>query len=327
MRQGFRVIDSDTHVNPSLDVLLRYADKELQQRIDDLQPYRRTVKTVPGRGDAEDVGSATILSVKPVRLQRVAGEKPSRPPARTAIADFSRGARRWSRASRSPRAWPKTTGAAACATWISRAATSTSSSPGRGPMALRRWRRTSRRGSIAPTTATWPTTARRTRAVSRAWSWRSASDPSWSAQTIKEHAREDWVAAVWPLLPEGMPIDDPDLEPIWAAADEADLPIMYHALYDRDAVLPGLSRRLGQPRDGALRGPDLGRPAVSVVHADGRHARSLSAPADRRPRERPRLAAALARAAVAADRLRARLRLSGAQAHAARIRADGACLL
>ena len=88
MRQGFRVIDSDTHVNPSLDVLLRYADKELQQRIDDLQPYRRTVKTVSGRGDAEDVGSATILSVKPVRLQRVAGAKAA--PAATA-ADGDRG--------------------------------------------------------------------------------------------------------------------------------------------------------------------------------------------------------------------------------------------
>ena len=87
MRQGFRVIDSDTHVNPSLDVLLRYADRDLQQRIDDLQPYRRTVKTVPGRGDAEDVGSATILSVKPVRLQRVAGEKA----APAAGADGDRG--------------------------------------------------------------------------------------------------------------------------------------------------------------------------------------------------------------------------------------------
>src|SRR2546428_10398237 len=73
MRQGFRVIDSDTHVNPSLDVLLRYADKDLERRIDDLQPYRRTVKTVPRRGDAVDVGSSTILSVQPVRPQRVAG--------------------------------------------------------------------------------------------------------------------------------------------------------------------------------------------------------------------------------------------------------------
>ena len=75
MRQGFRVIDSDTHVNPSLDVLLRYADRDLQERMDELQPYKRVVKVVRGRGDAEDMDASTILSIKPVRLQRVAGEK------------------------------------------------------------------------------------------------------------------------------------------------------------------------------------------------------------------------------------------------------------
>ena len=77
MRQGFRVIDSDTHVNPSLDVLLRYADAELRERIDDLAPYRRTVKVVGGRGDAEDVGSSTILSVKPVRREVVVRSRSS----------------------------------------------------------------------------------------------------------------------------------------------------------------------------------------------------------------------------------------------------------
>ena len=75
MRHGVRVIDSDTHVNPSLDTLLRYADGDLRQRLDDLQPYRRTVPTVRGRGDADESETSTILSVKPVRLQRVAGEK------------------------------------------------------------------------------------------------------------------------------------------------------------------------------------------------------------------------------------------------------------
>src|SRR5919109_5024973 len=75
MRQGFRVIDSDTHVNPSLDVLLRYADKDLRDRIDDFKPYMRTVKPRPGQGDAEDMEAYTILSIKPLRLQRVAGEK------------------------------------------------------------------------------------------------------------------------------------------------------------------------------------------------------------------------------------------------------------
>src|SRR5262249_6263515 len=87
MRQGFRVIDSDTHVNPSLDVLLRYADKELVERIDDLQPYRRTVKTAAGRGVAAAAGWARLRAVKPVRLQRVAGQKP----ATAAQADGDRG--------------------------------------------------------------------------------------------------------------------------------------------------------------------------------------------------------------------------------------------
>ena len=74
MRQGFRVIDSDTHVNPSLDVLLRYADRELRDRLDELAPYRKTVQVATGHGDAEDRETSDILSIRPVRLQRVAGE-------------------------------------------------------------------------------------------------------------------------------------------------------------------------------------------------------------------------------------------------------------
>jgi hypothetical protein len=54
MRQGFRVIDSDTHVDPSLDVLLRHADKPLRDHLDEITPYMRKVKVQPGRGDAED---------------------------------------------------------------------------------------------------------------------------------------------------------------------------------------------------------------------------------------------------------------------------------
>src|SRR5262249_37591339 len=86
------------------------------------------------------------------------------------------------------------------------------------------------------------------------------------------------------------------------------------------------SRCLGQPRDGPLRRADVGRAALSVIHADGRDARSLPTASDRRARERTRLAAPLARAAQPSDRLRARLGLSDPEPHAARVRADGACL-
>src|SRR6266516_3568580 len=63
MRQGFRVIDSDTHVNPSLDVLLRYADKYLRERIDDLRPFMLTVELRPGQGAAEDRDADAIVSI------------------------------------------------------------------------------------------------------------------------------------------------------------------------------------------------------------------------------------------------------------------------
>src|SRR5712691_5826886 len=79
MRGGFRVIDSDTHVNPSRDVLLRYADTPLRDRMEDLAPYLRTVKVSPGRGDAEDRAESTIMSIKQLRYSRVAGAKPSAP--------------------------------------------------------------------------------------------------------------------------------------------------------------------------------------------------------------------------------------------------------
>src|SRR5712692_602493 len=77
MRQSFRVIDTDTHVNPTLDVLLRYADQALRECLDELKPYMRTVKPRPGQGDAEGQDTATILSIRPLRYQRVAGEKPA----------------------------------------------------------------------------------------------------------------------------------------------------------------------------------------------------------------------------------------------------------
>ena len=75
MRQGLRVIDVDTHLNPSLDVLLRYADSELKGRLDDLKPYTRVVKPRVGQGDPEYKEEYSVLSISPVRFDRVAGSK------------------------------------------------------------------------------------------------------------------------------------------------------------------------------------------------------------------------------------------------------------
>ncbi len=73
MRQGYRVIDVDTHVTPSAEVLFRYADKELRDRQDELKPYERRMKPTPGRGHPEV--EYTIWRINPYPYERVAGQK------------------------------------------------------------------------------------------------------------------------------------------------------------------------------------------------------------------------------------------------------------
>ncbi len=66
-----------------------------------------------------------------------------------------------------------------------------------------------------------------------------AGDPVGSAKVIEELAGQDWVAGVWPVLPEGLPIDDPDLDPIFAAMNEANLPIVHHSFFYEAPYFPG----------------------------------------------------------------------------------------
>ncbi len=50
-----------------------------------------------------------------------------------------------------------------------------------------------------------------------------------SVKEIKRWAGSPWAVAVRPVLPLDFPIDHPDLDPIWKAADEAGLCIVHHS--------------------------------------------------------------------------------------------------
>jgi predicted TIM-barrel fold metal-dependent hydrolase len=50
-----------------------------------------------------------------------------------------------------------------------------------------------------------------------------------SVEEIKTWARAPWVAGIHPNLAEGVPIDHPDLEPIWAAANDEGLCVAHHS--------------------------------------------------------------------------------------------------
>ncbi len=50
-----------------------------------------------------------------------------------------------------------------------------------------------------------------------------------SVSEIKRYAGKRWLAGIRPALPLDFPIDHPDLDPIWQAADEAGLCVVHHS--------------------------------------------------------------------------------------------------
>ena len=64
-------------------------------------------------------------------------------------------------------------------------------------------------------------------------------DPEWSAAELRTIADKPWLAACEVLLPEGLPADDPSLDPIWEAMDEADLPLVHHSVFYEPPYFPG----------------------------------------------------------------------------------------
>ena len=74
MRNGYRVIDVDSHVTPSLEVLHRYASSAARDRWDALTPYIREMKSPPGRGHPLEPWHT--IKVNPIPYNRIAGQKP-----------------------------------------------------------------------------------------------------------------------------------------------------------------------------------------------------------------------------------------------------------
>src|SRR5207248_7417215 len=74
VRDGFRIIDIDTHVTPSLEVLSEYVEPSFRPRMEELRPYQRTMRSPAGRGHPQ--GEWTTIKVRPIPYERIAGQKP-----------------------------------------------------------------------------------------------------------------------------------------------------------------------------------------------------------------------------------------------------------
>src|SRR5690242_18431876 len=74
MKNGFRVYDTDTHIDPGADVLERYVDPGFRTRLDDLAPYRVAIQS-----RSTDGGIRHTYRFEQKLYERTLGEAEARP--------------------------------------------------------------------------------------------------------------------------------------------------------------------------------------------------------------------------------------------------------
>ena len=228
MRNGFQIIDTDTHVGPPVDVLYEYGSESLRARRSEMKPYEIEMR------------DGTGLSIGPYPFKRSMGEKPE-----------EEGAERGGKPALKGKIGSLMKAPAEPGVQIRNSA-------GR----LKDMEREGRDiDMIIP--GTWATAISALEDQSLAREFYAAyhryiadycsadpdrlkstvlapaSDPEWAAAEISRLADEKWVATATVVLPEGVPVDHPDLEPIWRAMDGANLGILHHSFFYEPPYFPG----------------------------------------------------------------------------------------
>ena len=243
LRNGIKIIDMDTHIQPSQDILEKYVEPSFRSRLPEFDPYRTITTSSRGPGGQQTVSDAR-LNVASIPYDRFPGTAP-KPEDDVAVAG-GRGALEGRVVSqyRAP-VQPGVQNENAAGRLIdmdlegrdvdfifpgSWASTLTGiyDKDVTLPEGLYRAYHYYMRDycSVAPD---------RLRASLQV----PASDPEWAVSEIKTFANEKWVSAVWMHLPVGLPVDHPDLDPIFATLNELDLPLVHHSFFMEPPYFPG----------------------------------------------------------------------------------------
>jgi uncharacterized protein len=228
MRDGFRVIDTDTHVGPTADVLYEFGSDALRARRGELAQYE-----FQGR-------DGTGLSISPYPYQRQMGDKPIEEGDGAAGATPSLKGKTESKVRSAPEPGVAVSNAAGRLLDMDREGRDIDLIiPGTFATAV---------SAIEPSLALELHAAfnryivdycsadpdrLKTTILAAAWA------PEASAAEIRRLADERCVASVTVVLPEGTPIDHPDLHPIWQAMDDNNLPILHHSFFYEPPFFPG----------------------------------------------------------------------------------------
>ena len=227
MKNGFRIYDADTHVNPAAEVLERYVDPAFRPRLPELAPYR-----VAASSDGNGADRLHNYRVGTKFYRRVLGEAAPR-------ESFTGRESRW-RGGKLPRPGVQNEGARnrvedmddegadvhflIPGSWLSLLGLP---DPSFEVGLARAYHR-----HMADFCGQYPTRLKGLIAA-------SARDVEAAVGEIREWGNAKWAVAVKPLLPPDIPADHPDLEPIWRAAADHDLPIAHHSSTWNPPYYPG----------------------------------------------------------------------------------------
>jgi len=243
MKNGLKIADMDTHVDPSLDVLEKYVEPSFRSRLPELDPYRLARRNTR-RGDNQETAGGTRLSMGALPLNRWPGTKleaahqtpgaPGQAGARAGTVSMHRG--------------PVTPGVedensegrlidmdlegrdldfVFPGTWAS---TLTGIYDKDVTLAEGLYR--GYHNYMDTYTSVAPDRIKASLQV-------PGSDPEWAISEIKKWANSKWVSAVWIHLPQGLPIDDPDLDPVIATMNDLDIPLVHHSFFMEPPYFPG----------------------------------------------------------------------------------------
>ena len=229
MKDGLRVFDADTHVEPTAEVIDSYVDPGFRPRLAELAPYRQPVRAgSPGGAPGRHVYRYGQISYK-----RILGEAAPR-------ETHSGRDTQWM-GSKQPRAGTQDDQAESRIQDMDDEGTDTHF------LIPTSW--TSFVGHEVPTIEVNVIRAFHRHMANFSGNHpdrldsmivASARDVDAAVKEIKEWGKSRWAVAVMPLVTKDIPADHPSLDPIWKAAADHDLPIAHHSFTWTPPYFPGV---------------------------------------------------------------------------------------
>jgi uncharacterized protein len=228
MKDGLRVFDSDTHVEPTAEVIDQYVDPGFRSRLPELAPYRQPVRP----GNPGGAPGKHVYRYGQISFKRILGEAAPR--------DTHSGRDTHWMGSKQPRAGTQDDQAESRIQDMDDEGTDTHfciptswtsfvghEDPAIEVNIIRAFHR-----HMANFSGNHPD---RLQSMIVA----SARDVDAAVQEIKAWGKSRWAVAVMPLVTKDIPADHPSLDPIWKAAVDHDLPIAHHSFTWTPPYFPG----------------------------------------------------------------------------------------